>query len=159
MEKIIREKHHRLPDEMYRGFRIVAFTACMKERNTFFTAEARFKNCEKILLDALKQCECGSDVYLFMPDHIHFLLRGQSDNADVLRAMKSFKQKTGFWLSQNYSSVRWQKDFYDHILRTEDEIPKHITYILNNPVRAGFVEDWKNYPFKGSTIYNLKEWN
>ncbi len=112
-----------------------------------------------MLLSALKQFECEAEIYLFMPDHVHLLLRGQAESADVLRSMKSFKQKTGFWLSQKYPPVRWQKDFYDHVLRTEDEIPKHIQYILNNPVRACLVDNWKNYPFKGSTVYNLNEWN
>jgi hypothetical protein len=33
-----------------------------------------------------------------------------------------------------------------------------LKYILNNPLRAGIVENWKEYKFKGSSIYNLDEW-
>ncbi len=159
MGKIIREKHHRLEEEFYRGCKIVSFTVCVKNRATFFVAEDRFRRCELLLLEALKEFESEAEVYVFMPEHAHLLLRGKNETSDVLKAVKSFKQRTGFWLYQNHLSVRWQKDFYDHILRKEEEVAKHIRYILNNPVRANLVEGWKEYPFKGSTIHNLNEWN
>lgn len=158
MGKIIREKQHRLAKEVYRGIQVVSFAACIKDRSSFFTVEDRFKDCEKMLLETLKRFECGAEVYLFMPDHAHLLLRGKLEKADVLQAMVSFKRKTGFWLSQNHPSTHWQKDFYDHILRRDEEINKQIQYILNNPVRANLVKNWKDYPFKGSTIHNLTEW-
>jgi REP element-mobilizing transposase RayT len=111
-----------------------------------------------MLLDALKRSECAAEVFLFMPDHTHLLLRGESEAADVLRAMRTFKQQSGFWLSLNHPSIHWQKDYYDHILRSDEAFERHIHYILNNPVRKGMVENWKDYRFKGSTTYNLDEW-
>ena len=62
-------------------------------------------------------------------------------------------------MRKNYSESRWQKDYYDHVLRKEDNLDIHIKYILNNPVRAGLVEYWKQYPYKGSTIYELSKWS
>lgn len=159
MGRIIHEQHHRLPKEFYRGFDVVSFTACVKDRVSFFTSDDRFFNRQEMLLTALKQFECSAGAYLFMPDHVHLLLRGDAEAADVLNAMKSFKHKTGFWLYRNHPLVHWQKDFYDHIVRKEEEVEKHIRYILENPVRAGLVNDWKGYPFKGSTLHNLDEWS
>ena len=157
MEKIIHEKPHRLANELYRSVKVVSITACIRNRTPFFTMSDGFTIFEEMLLNALERFECGAEVYMFMPDHAHLLLRGETDTADVLRAMRLFKQKTGFWLSRNHSAVHWQKDFYDHILRQNEEIKKHIQYILNNPVRKGLVENRKDYPFKGSTIHKLDE--
>src|SRR5713101_737002 len=156
---MIREKHHRLSPDLYRGFTMVSITACVKNKDSFFTTEDRFAIFQEILLDELKRFECGADVYLFTPDHAHLLLHGESETADVLRAMRSFKQKTGFWFSRNHSSILWQKDFYDHIVRNDKGIERQILYMLNNPVRKGLVENWKDYPFKGSTICKLDEWD
>ena len=158
MSKTIREKHHRLPDELYRGMQIVSFTACVKDRVSFFTTRELFNAFEEMLLNELTRFECGAEAYLFMPDHAHFLLCGNSDEADTLKAMRSFKQKSGYWLSRNRPSVHWQKDFYDHIIRENESLQKHIMYILNNPVRKGMVESWKEYPFKGSTSHDLDTW-
>lgn len=40
----------------------------------------------------------------------------------------------------------------------DDDIEKQVYYILENPVRKGLVNNWKEYPFKGSTIYNFEKW-
>jgi len=93
-----------------------------------------------------------------MPDHCHIILQGKDEQANVLNTLDRFKQKTGYWLSKNHPEVHWQKDYYDHILRKEDDVMKHILYILENPVRKCIVEDRKEYQFKGSTVYLLDEW-
>lgn len=94
-----------------------------------------------------------------MPDHVHMTLAGNDSNSNTKKCIDMFKQKSGFWLSQNYSYIKWQKDYYDHILRSEENLNIHIKYILNNPVRAGLVEYWKKYQFKGSTVYDLNAWD
>jgi hypothetical protein len=43
----------------------------------------------------------------------------------------------------------WQKRWYDHILRRNQDVRKSGEYILNNPVRRGLVEDWHEYPYCG----------
>lgn len=159
MKNPIREKHHRLPSEFYRGYTVVAFTACIRNRLPYFTTQERFTIFEMFLREALMKYQSAAEAYLFMPDHAHLLLRGTAEASDPLAAMKLFKQKTGYWLSQNDSGVRWQKDFYDHILRDDDAVERHLRYILNNPVRAGLANHWKDYPYKGSTIHNLYEWD
>jgi REP element-mobilizing transposase RayT len=93
-----------------------------------------------------------------MTDHIHMLLVGNNSDANIKKCLEMFKQKTGYFLSKNYPDIKWQKDFYDHILRSKENIDIHIKYVLNNPVRAGIVEFWKQYKYKGSTVYDLSEW-
>ncbi|MBU1298971.1 MAG: transposase [Bacteroidetes bacterium] len=156
---LIREKKHRLPPEFYRGFQTVAFTLCLKNRTTFFTTRERFEVFEKMLLSSAQKFSCDAQIYLFMPDHCHIILSGKEEQSDPLSAIKSFKQDTGYWLYKNVSDVHWQKDFYDHILRKDEDLPKQIRYILNNPVRKEIVNNWHDYPFRGSTVYNLDDWN
>jgi REP element-mobilizing transposase RayT len=148
-----------LPVDLYRGFKVVSITACLEHRAAYFTKVERFRICEKLLVYSLARFNCEAEVYLFMPDHAHFLVRGNSDLADVLQAMNLFKQKTGFWLSQGSRCVRWQKRYFDHIIRKDEEVKKHFRYILENPVRSRLVEHWRQYPFKGSTIYDLNYFN
>jgi len=85
-----------------------------------------------------------------MPDHFHVILQGADGSADTWRALVAFKQRSGFWLSRHLASTRWQKDFYDHILRSEDEVRDALVYIAANPLRAGLVRDPAEYPFTGS---------
>ena len=158
-KKYIREKKHRLDPEIYVGEEVISFTLCIKNRNKYFTNKKTFKIFEAYLLNELKTFNCSAYVYLFMADHAHFVLSGNNSKADIKKCLDMFKQKTGFWLSNNNKKIKWQKDYYDHILRSEENLIVHLKYILNNPVRAGIVEYWKQYPYKGSTIYNLDEWH
>jgi len=156
--KPVREKKHRFDPEIYMGERIVSFTICIKDKKKVFVNGKIFIVFEKILLEELKNYNCSALIYLFMPDHAHLTLTGDKSNSDIKKCLDMFKQKTGYWLSKNYPDVKWQKDYYDHILRSKENLDIHIKYILNNPVRAGLVEFWKQYSFKNSTIYNLDEW-
>jgi len=156
MYKKIIEKKHRLQRELYKGNKIITFTLCIVDRKNVFINYKIFSTMEKFLLNSLKKFNCLSLVHLFMPDHCHITIEGCSEGADLWKCIVNFKQYSGFWLAKN--NIKWQKDFYDHILRKEEDIKKHVMYILNNPVRKGIVENWKNYPYKGSTKFDFNEW-
>jgi putative transposase len=154
----IREKKHRLPPESYKGRVEVAFTACTKDRIPVFVEARLVDKCVEILLQECANEQCDVLAYVFMPDHCHLLFRGKEDTSDALGLMKRFKQRTGYFFSQNGVLERWQKDFYDHICRDEREVQKQIKYIVENPVRKGLVTHWKDYKYKGSTVFDLDEW-
>jgi putative transposase len=155
---MIRERQHRLPVVLYQGYVTVAFTCCIKNKTVVFTAREIFDMFSDILFKEASCHYCDIISYIFMPDHCHLLLQGKSEKADTLKAIYMFKQKTGFWFSQHIKNICWQKDFYDHILRTDEEINKHVKYMLDNPVRKKIVEDWKVYPWKGSSICDINNW-
>ncbi len=95
--------------------------------------------------------------YCFMPDHVHLLVspeRGQ----DVVSFIQSYKSKTTriYWGMGNRGKL-WQHGFYDHILRQEESIQGIARYILENPVRKGLVDDFRDYPFSGSLIFEKSD--
>ncbi len=151
------EKKHRLPLDNYKGEVIATFTLCVENKKHCFTDKAIVDKFLEILMEAKNKHDCKNVIYVFMPDHLHLILEGNSKNADTWKSVALFKQKTGFWLSKNRKEIRWQKDFYDHIHRKDEDLKKQVAYILNNPVRKNLVEDWEDYPFKGSLDFELKE--
>jgi putative transposase len=154
---LIRENKHRLEREFYQGEVTAAFTICVKDKKELFTNTTLFETFEKILLEELSKQSFDAQVYLFMPDHVHMVITGKTKTCNSLDLIKLFKQKTGYWLSKNFKTIEWQKDFYDHIIRNESDIRNQIYYILENPIRRELVKSWKEFKLKGSTIYNLDE--
>ncbi|MBI5893775.1 MAG: transposase [Deltaproteobacteria bacterium] len=157
MVKICEHKH-RLSPSLYKGSIIVSFTACIAERRPVLNEMTIYQPLSQMLFNSLKKWNCDAHVFLFMPDHCHLLIQGNTDNSNLLAFMKDFKQRSGYWFSKNIPNVRWQKDFYDHILREDEDIKKQAYYILDNPVRKGLVSNWKEYKLKGSTIHDLNKW-
>ncbi|MBB6214042.1 REP element-mobilizing transposase RayT [Anaerosolibacter carboniphilus] len=78
------------------------------------------------------------DKYAIMPNHIHMIivLRGKEDRRamhapTISRIINQFK---GFVTKQIGYSI-WQKLFYDHVIRNEQEYQNICPYIETNPLK------------------------
>jgi putative transposase len=85
------------------------------------------------------------DKYVIMPNHIHMIIilkdneDGRQDNEDgrpkvaptISRIMQQFKGS----ISKQVGFPMWQKSFYDHIIRNEEEYQKIWEYIDTNPLK------------------------
>lgn len=153
----MKEKQHRLPRDNYQGEISAAFTLCVHDNKPIFQESAVIQTFIEILSTTTNNARCLVPVYCFMPDHLHIILTGAEPRADLWKMIVSFKQKTGYWLSRNMPTARWQKDFYDHIIRTKKTIATQVRYILDNPVRKGLIPSWQEYPHKGAIGCSLDD--
>jgi putative transposase len=150
-----REHHHRLPRESYRGQVNVAFTLCVAKRAPLFVDDDVVTEFVSLLRAAAEKHACLVPIYCFMPDHLHVLLSGQHEFSDAWTALALFKQRTGFWLGRHRPAIRWQKDFYDHLIRRNEDLGAQARYIAANPVRRGLAKDWRQYPLTGAIGIDL----
>ena len=75
--------------------------------------------------------------FSLMADHLHALVLGRHDAADLIRFVQRFKQVTAFDFKGDTGLRLWQQSFYDHVLRVEEDLADVAAYILANPIRAG----------------------
>ena len=151
-----KHKHHHLQRVCYVGEVCVSITACIEPGRPVFEKSDIAATFTDFLRDAATRSQCIVPVYCFMPEHLHTIIKGLSQSSDSWRAVARFKQRTGFWFSK-HSKASWQKDFYDHIVRHDEDLANQVRYIANNPVRRGLVKNWEEYPYTGSIGMNLKE--
>lgn len=98
--------------------------------------------------------------FCIMPNHIHMvfeLLRGLSDASHVGRRDSSPYIVTNIvenlkWytaLEANRALGRrgafWQHESYDHVIRDDNELQTFIRYVIENPVKAGLVQHWRDW--------------
>jgi REP element-mobilizing transposase RayT len=95
--------------------------------------------------------------FCVMPDHVHLLLEGLADDADLPVVMHDWKQLTGYTWKQRTDRRLWQQGFYDHVLREDDDVMCVVKYILNNPFRAGLVPEGASYAFAGSSRFTRQQ--
>lgn len=95
--------------------------------------------------------------YCFMPDHVHLLLRSE-EGRDPIRFVQAYKGKSTrtYWEVGGRGKL-WQRGFYDHILRQEEDVRQVARYILENPIRKRMVESLVEYPFSGSFVFDKDE--
>ena len=86
------------------------------------------------------------DKYVIMPNHIHFIIeikRASTRLAPTINEIiRDKKSRTTLEyirkIRKPYNKRIWQRNYYEHIIRNEDEYWKIIEYIENNPI------GWKN---------------
>ena len=80
--------------------------------------------------------------YCLRPDHLHLALSPVDGGSSVPRLVQRFKSYTTrlAW-QKGHPGVLWQRSYYDHIARREEDVLAICEYILANPVRKGLVED------------------
>jgi REP element-mobilizing transposase RayT len=87
------------------------------------------------------------DAAVIMPDHLHFVatLR-QGSLSQLMRGFKSFTAKEINYCLNRHGNF-WQPQYHDHALRKDEDLNSVVLYTLNNPVRAGLVDDFHEYPY------------
>ena len=93
--------------------------------------------------------------YCVMPDHVHLVL-GPGSGCDVIRFVGEVKNLTqrAVW-AQGFEGRLWQPRFWDRILREEEDVETVVQYVIHNPVRAGLVSEWHEWPASGSWVFDL----
>ena len=92
-----------------------------------------------------------------LPDHLHAiwtLPEGDADFAMRWRLIKSAFSRglpSGEQRSQSRSSRSergiWQRRYWEHTLRDENDFERHVDYISFNPVKHGHVTCVKDWPY------------
>jgi REP element-mobilizing transposase RayT len=87
------------------------------------------------------------DVAVVMPDHLHFVAGLKGDS--LAKIIQSFKGYTAREINKLVKSKGpfWQPQYHDHAIRKDEDLIEVVLYTLQNPVRAGLVKNFRNFPF------------
>ncbi|RMH11774.1 MAG: hypothetical protein D6698_15920 [Gammaproteobacteria bacterium] len=101
-------------------------------------------------------------VYCIMSNHVHLLIdasgylpayaanhQGKTAVYPLADTIRLLKGRTARFCDQalGRSGAFWHHESYDHVVRDEGELLRIMWYILNNPVKAGLVARWQDWPF------------
>ncbi len=98
--------------------------------------------------------------FCLMSNHAHLLMDQQGipdpprrhdgkRYTALSRAMRLLKGQSAALCNQALGrrGAFWQHESYDHVVRDEGEFDRVLAYIINNPVKAGLVTDWQDWPY------------
>ncbi len=92
-----------------------------------------------------------------MSNHLHALVHGTRPDANFRAFVHSWKQQTGFQWKQRTGERFWQDGYYERVLRDEEADLWVVSYIAENPLRAGLCQTPDAYPLFGSSKYSVAE--
>jgi putative transposase len=97
------------------------------------------------------------DAIVVLPDHLHtmwtlpegdgdFAVRWQLIKGNFSRGLPQGERVSASRLRKRERGI-WQRRYWEHTLRDEDDVARHIDYIHFNPVKHGHVARVRDWPF------------
>ncbi len=147
----------RLKNFAYVGAHAYFLTLCTFRRRPIFGNGGLGERVVHSLLDTSRRHRFSIDAYCVMPDHLHALVTALDDGSDLQAFVLAFKQSTGFHLKGAVAHAVWQTGYYEHVLRADDAALSVARYLVHNPVRAGLVQDARDFALWGSARWTREE--
>jgi REP element-mobilizing transposase RayT len=122
-------------------------------------AEPRFAEIVTRELHNLHPDNYHLHAYCLMSNHGHLLIDQQDipepppieekHYTALSHAMRLLKGRTGYACASllGRKGAFWQHESYDHVVRDEKELTRILNYIVNNPVKAGLISNWRDWPY------------
>jgi len=99
--------------------------------------------------------------WCIMPNHVHVLIEPAISLPKILQSWKSF---TGSWAISHNAELGlgvpgavgatknqfWMREYWDRYIRDEGHFHSTISYIHNNPVKAGLCEEGHDWPWSSA---------
>lgn len=86
------------------------------------------------------------DEFIVMPQHVHGIIvlvedvgaqqQARASLSEIIRAAKSFSSRQINALRHTPGIPVWQRNYYEHIIRDEQDLARIRQYIRDNPMRA-----------------------
>ncbi|HHH43786.1 MAG TPA: transposase [Gammaproteobacteria bacterium] len=134
------------------------FTLVTHQRCQLFGSEAAVNLLRTAFRSVMRKHPFSLDAIVVLPDHLHCIWTLPPGDADFARRWRLVK--TAFTRRCSpawYGGVPpatpvgkqgrqvWQRRYWEHVIRDEDDFRAHVDYIHYNPVRHGYVNrpaDW-----------------
>ena len=102
-----------------------------------------------------------------LPDHLHAVLTLPAHDADFPRRWRRIKALFTRSLVACGSTVErngkgeyslWQRRFWEHTIRDDADLQRHVDYVHFNPVKHGLVEEVNAWPYSSFHRYVRLGW-
>jgi putative transposase len=88
---------------------------------------------------------------VILPDHLHCILRLPAGDADYPGRWREIKKRFSAQVARDtnarHERLVWQRRYYEHAIRDEEDWRRHLDYLHYNPVKHGLVGRVRDWPW------------
>ena len=136
------------------------FTVKTLDRQPVLTQE-RFRTAlRQAIIEVRSMLPFESIAWVLLPDHLHTIWRLPETDADFSLRWSLIKQRvtrqfTDGTIAAPVTRSRqnrregaiWQRRFWEHLIRDDTDLERHVDYIHYNPVKHGYVPRVADWPY------------
>jgi len=142
------------------------FTVVTYRRQTLFQNEMARQLLNNAIAKTRQNYPFTIEAWVLLPEHLHciwtlpendnnFSIRWSLIKSQFSKSAKSFFHRPE-WMNDSKQKHRettiWQRRFWEHQIREQQDYNNHFDYIHYNPVKHGLVKPVKDWPY--STFHN-----
>jgi putative transposase len=85
-----------------------------------------------------------------MPNHVHLVIQPPEPLSAIMRWLKTATAYRARKILELPPGPFWRREYYDHWIRSRDELVRITAYIERNPVSAGLVSSPEAWPWSSA---------
>lgn len=150
------------------------FTVVTHERRPILTSEIARRSLLTAVDTTRQRYPFESVAWVLLPDHLHCIWKMPDGDADFTtrwrliktRFSRSYLSGGGIEVNElSTSRIRrkergiWQRRFWEHCLRDDDDLRYHIEYIHYNPVKHGLTRESHTWRYSSIHRPEYSDWD
>ena len=138
------------------------FTVALLKRKQRLLTE-HIDDLRSVFSEAKRRRPFTIEAIVILPDHLHCIWTLPPGDGDFSKRWHDIKSRFAAKIPQDERrSIRrqkkgergiWQRRFWEHLIRDERDLERHIDYIHFNPVKHGYVTRVINWPYSSFHRY------
>ena len=133
----------------------VFFTVNLADRSSRLLVD-RIEDLREAVRVTKAERPFGIDAWVVLPDHMHCVWTMPKGYGDYSTRWRLIKSRFSRGLPKGrlrHSHVKreergiWQRRFWEHHIRDDDDYRAHVEYCWFNPVKHGYVERAEDWPY------------
>ena len=148
-------KHLKRLSVVYQSHPRYFISVCVHRRRKLLTRPGVHEILQRHWAKSLPLYGWAIGSYAVMPDHVHFFCADAESRTTLSRMVGSWKQ----WAAKEICPLLgieapfWQKEFFDHLIRSDESYSDKWEYVRQNPAAAGLVANADDWAFSGHVDY------
>ncbi|MBA1444760.1 MAG: transposase [Chromatiales bacterium] len=138
------------------------FTVVTKDRKPWFRSEENIRILREAFRIIIKARPFEIEAAVILPDHLHCIWKLPENDSDYSGRWREIKKRVSRQLDTrtNARGERpvWQRRFWEHQIRDEQDWRNHMDYIHYNPVKHRLVERVIDWPWSSFHQAVAKGW-
>ena len=138
------------------------FTVVTMNRAPLFNTEARVDILRQAMRERMAKQPFQIDAMVVLPDHLHCIWRLPEEDCDYSSRWREIKKSVSRHIStvtnRRNERLVWQRRFWEHTIRDEDDWRRHVDYIHYNPVKHGLAKRPGDWPWSSFRKAVAKGW-
>ncbi len=138
------------------------FTVVTYERRPWLIEKPAIERLRKAFRHVMKARPFSIDAIVIWPDHLHCIWQLPEGDHDFPERWRQIKRFVSIGLESPLNArnekALWQRRYWEHLIKDEEDWYRHIDYIHYNPVKHGYVTRPADWPYGSFKLAMKRGW-